>query len=121
MLRKLVLGLAVVVATSSVVTTGSAEAGPLTRVRGAIRANLEGDKRALHDLACGLGARQAARDVIGGAKLGVTILRGAAAAVSDPRSLADIPQCDREEKEEQKTPRRRRLGTVPHISGPDRG
>ena len=78
MLRKLVLGLtlAVVTATTSVATAGAAHAGALTRLKGAISANLEGDRRALHDLACGQGVGAAARDVVGGAKLGVTILRG---------------------------------------------
>ena len=78
MLRKLVLGLTLAGAATmgSVVTADSALAGPLTRVGGAIHANLEGDRRALHDLACGQGAGAAIRDVVGGAKLGVTVLRG---------------------------------------------
>ena len=78
MLRKLVLGLTLAGAATmgSVVTADSAQAGPLTRVGGAIHANLEGDRRALHDLACGQGAGAAIRDVVGGAKLGVTVLRG---------------------------------------------
>jgi hypothetical protein len=78
MIRKLLLGLTLVAATAtgSVVSAGSAHAGPLTRVRNAVHANLQGDARAVHDLACGLGAREAVRDVVGGAKLGVTFLRG---------------------------------------------
>ena len=78
MSRKLALALmlAVVAAAGSVATTGSAHAGALSRIRGAIHANIEGDRRALHDVVCGQGARAAARDVIGGAELGVTFLRG---------------------------------------------
>jgi hypothetical protein len=78
MTRKLLLGLtlAAAAATVSLGSAGSAHAGPLGRVKGAISANLQGDRRALHDLACGQGVRAAARDVVGGAKLGVTFLRG---------------------------------------------
>ena len=70
MLRKLVFGLTLAGAATmgSVVTADSALAGPLTRVGGAIHANLEGDRRALHDLACGQGAEAAIRDVRGGRK-----------------------------------------------------
>jgi hypothetical protein len=70
------LALALMLAVVSVATAGSAHAGPLARIRGAIHANLEGDRRAMHDIVCGQGARAAARDVIGGAELGATILRG---------------------------------------------
>jgi hypothetical protein len=78
MIRKLMLGLtlAAVTATGSVVGAGSAQAGALVRVKGAIHANLQGDARAVHDLACGQGVRAAARDVVGGARLGVTFLKG---------------------------------------------
>ena len=70
------LTLAVATATGSVVSAGSAHAGALARLKGAVRANLQGDARAVHDLACGNGARAAARDVVDGAKLGVTFLKG---------------------------------------------
>jgi hypothetical protein len=76
MLRKLVLGLTLagVATMGSVVSAASAQAGPLTRVKGAIHANLDGDRRAAHDLVCGQGARAAVRDIVGGARLGATIL-----------------------------------------------
>ena len=77
MLRKIVLGLTLagVATMGSVVTSAaSAHAGPLTRLKGAIHANLNGDRRAAHDLVCGQGARAAVRDVVGGARLGATIL-----------------------------------------------
>jgi hypothetical protein len=77
MLRRLVLGLTLAVFTmmSSFATVSSAHAGPLTRVKNAVKADLEGDRRALHDLSCGR-AKAAVRDVVDGARLGVTILNG---------------------------------------------
>jgi hypothetical protein len=78
MIRKVMLGLSVAlaIATGNLVAAASAQAGPLTRVKNAVHANLQGGARAVHDLACGQGARQAVRDVVDGAKLGVTFLRG---------------------------------------------
>jgi hypothetical protein len=77
MLRKLVLGLtlAIVTAMGSAVTAGSAHAGALTRVKNAVRVGIEGDVRAARDLAHG-NAKQAARDVVAGAEIGVSFLKG---------------------------------------------
>ena len=76
MLRKAVLGILVVAATalSSAVPAGSAHAGPLARVKTAVKIGLESDRRALHDLACGQGVKAAAKDVIGGAKAEAFVL-----------------------------------------------
>lgn len=74
MSQKIILGsiLALIVGMSTFGTASPAHAG---RLGSAIGVGLEGDRRALHDLACGQGPVQAARDVAGGAALGFSILR----------------------------------------------
>jgi hypothetical protein len=77
MLRKVVIGLLVALATAtgSVAMAAPAQAEALDRVLGAARAGVEGDVRAARDLAHGH-VERAARDAVFGAKLGVLILTG---------------------------------------------
>jgi hypothetical protein len=74
MSHKILLGtmLALVMGMSTFGTASPAHAG---RLGSAIGVGLEGDRRALHDLACGEGPVQAARDAVGGARIGLSILR----------------------------------------------
>ena len=77
MLRKVLLGLSVAIATATgnLATVASAQAGPLDRVTGAVRAGVEGDVRAARDLAHGH-VKQAAKDALVGDEIGARILTG---------------------------------------------
>jgi len=77
MLRKVLLGLSVAIATATgnLATVASAQAGPLDRVTGAVRAGIEGDVRAARDLAHGH-VKQAAEDALVGDEIGARILTG---------------------------------------------
>ena len=77
MLRKVVLGLSVALATAtgSVAMAASAQAGPLDRVKNAVGVVIKADVRAARDLAHG-DAKQAVGDVVFGAKTGALLLTG---------------------------------------------
>jgi len=77
MLRKVLLGLSVAIATATgnLATVASAQAGPLDRVAGAVRVGIEGDVRAARALAHGHVIR-AAKDALFGAEIGARILTG---------------------------------------------
>jgi hypothetical protein len=85
MIRKIVLGVSLALATAmgSVLTTASAQAGPLARVIGAAGAVAKGDLKGVEDFAHGLrvgqareGAKKAVKDVIFGAQIGTAVLKG---------------------------------------------
>ena len=77
MLRKVLLGLSVALATvtGNLATAASAHAGALDRVTGAVKIGLEGDVRAVRDLAHGHVGR-AVKDAVAGARIGALILTG---------------------------------------------